>query len=186
MVLQRLHLAAVVAGLMLFSGCSGSTAERPATHQSEKPMVYEAVPSPTDDADAPNADNESKATIELRGCAFYREKRALKMEDEAALLSVLDDRRSFRPHSGDKKCEGFHPDFAVRWSVGGRRYVGLLAFACSEFLVYGPEGETRYDIPAETRERLKNLLSPDRHNQPPDAAAGTRADQDRAVPDSHS
>jgi hypothetical protein len=110
-------------------------------------------------------ENERKAkeTFDLHGYAFYREPLVLKAEDAEKLKALLADETQFSPFEGEKKCGGFHPDYAVEWTVEGQVYQCLICFGCFEVKMYGPGGETRLDI---SKAGLAGLLKPYRKNRP--------------------
>ena len=62
---------------------------------------------------------KTKPTIQLSGFKFYREPLGLKDEDVRTLRGLLGNSSTYRSYSGEKKCGGFHPDYAVEWSSNG-------------------------------------------------------------------
>jgi len=164
MLSKSLGWAAVVAGLGLF-GCSSSPREELTIRQAEMPTLYEGLPHPFHEA-ALLAAEKAKPTIDLHGFPFYRQSLALKSGDGEKLKAILEDADSYDPFLGEKKCGGFHPDFAVGWVVGGKQQVCLICFGCTEFKLYGPNGETRYDIASPVVDELKRMLASYRRNRP--------------------
>jgi hypothetical protein len=67
---------------------------------------------------------------------------------------------------GEKKCGGFHPDYAVEWSVGRDRYRALICFGCEEVKLFGPALESRNDLDRTAYKRLEELLKPYQKNRP--------------------
>jgi hypothetical protein len=104
--------------------------------------------------------------------AWLFETLALKSGDEEKLKAVLGDAGFYERFGGEKSCGGFHPDYAIVWSVEGNQYLCLMCFGCGEFRLYGPAGESYYDIAGEAQERLKILLASYRRNRPPHASFG--------------
>ncbi len=161
--------AAVLAvGLCLVvSGCSGPRPETTTLKQADRLVLYEGLPHPMYEHEALEAEKKAKPTVPLHGFPFYRETLDLKPGDEERLKAILGDRASFAVYSGEKKCGGFHPDYAVEWATRGQTYQALICLGCWEIKVYGPKGETIYDIRPDARDRLKPLLEPYRKNRPP-------------------
>jgi hypothetical protein len=115
---------------------------------------------------------KTKQTMQLSGFPFYREPLGLKDEDVGTLRRLLGDRSTYQSYSGEKKCGGFHPDYAVEWSSEGKVYRCLICFGCSEARFDGPQGQTSYDLRSEEhgrdqRMRVLDLLKAYRKNRPP-------------------
>ncbi len=153
-------------GLVL-SGCSGAPPETATLKQADRLVLYEGLPHQMYESQALAAEKKSKPTVTLHGFPFYRETLDLKPGDGARLEALLSDRHTFAPYSGEKKCGGFHPDYAVEWSAGGQTYHALICFGCFEAKVYGPKRGSIYDVGADVQKQFKDLLTPYRKNRPP-------------------
>lgn len=163
---RRMYIAAVLC-LISLSGCSTGSSEGLTIQAVDHLTLYEGLPHQFYEADKLDSEKKSKPTIDIHGFPFYRETLELKAEDEKSLRAELGSEKSYAPYSGEKKCGGFHPDYAVKWSVAKKTSVCLICFGCGEFRVYGPQGEQYFDISAGARERLQALLSPYVKNRPP-------------------
>jgi hypothetical protein len=163
----RLGSVSIAVALGLLCGCAGGTSEGLTIRQGEGITFYEGLPHQMYEPDALEAEKRAKPTIELHGFPFYRQTLALKPGDEEKVKAALGDAQSYETYSGDKKCGGFHPDYAVVWSVKGSTYACLICFGCGEFKMYGPSGEAYYDIATAAKERLKAILASYRQNRPP-------------------
>jgi hypothetical protein len=152
---------------LLGPGCSGPPPETRTLQSADRLVLYEGLPHPMYEPGALAAERKSKATVTLHGFPFYREPLELKSGDGERLKALLGDSRSFSPYSGEKKCGGFHPDYAVEWSAGGQVYQALICFGCFEAKIYGPGGGTTYDVGRDRQERFRELLEPYRRNRPP-------------------
>ncbi len=158
----------LVASLCLvLSGCSGPPPETTTLKNADRLVLYEGLPHQMYEAQALEAERKEKPIITLHGFPFYRETLDLKPGDDERLKALLSDRRSFSPYAGEKKCGGFHPDYAVEWSAGGRTYQALICFGCFEAKIYGPHGGTTYDVGSDVQNQFKGLLTPYRRNRPP-------------------
>ena len=163
----RPRTAAVVVFLgLLGPGCSGPP-EIATLNQADRLVLYEGLPHPYYEARSLEVERKSKPTVILHDFPFYREPLEWKPGDGERLKALLGDRSTFAPYSGEKRCGGFHPDYAVEWSAGGKVYQALICFGCFETKIYGPDGGTTYDLTQDVRERLKALLEPYRKNRPP-------------------
>jgi hypothetical protein len=166
---RRLPGAAVLIVLLglASSGCSGPPPEAATLTQAERLVLYEGLPHQMYEPKALDAERKAKPTVTFHGFPFYRETLELKPGDDNRLKALLSDPRSFSAYSGEKKCGGFHPDYAVEWSAGGQVYQALICFGCFEARIYGPAGGTTYDVGRDVQERFRTLLGPYRKNRPP-------------------
>jgi hypothetical protein len=169
---NRGDLAGVVVGLLLLgSGCNkshpGAEADRSpfaTVSRAEKLTLYEGLPHPGYEPKVVESERKTKETFDLHGYAFYREPLALTPVDAGKLKVILGDPARFAPFAGEKKCGGFHPDYAVEWAVDGQVYQCLFCFGCGEVKMYGPLGETRFDL-ADAKS-LRGVLMPYQKNRP--------------------
>ena len=143
MVSQGRGTAVIAMLLGLIPGCSSGPTESSTIRQAERLTLYEGLPHPMYEPTALAAEKKAKPTVELHGFPFYREALEVKAGDDEKLKALLADPRTLEPFSGEKRCGGFHPDYAVEWSVGGKIRSGLICFGCGEVMIYGPTGEVR-------------------------------------------
>jgi hypothetical protein len=158
----------VLAALLCVScGCGGGGADEAATiAQATRPVVFEGLPHPGYEPKVFQAEKAAKPTVEFGGYAFYRDQLDVTGADISVLKTVLGDRSSYKTFSGEKKCGGFHPDFAVEWYHQGAAYRALICFGCREVKVVGLSGEQTYDMADSVNGRLKAILKPYRKNRP--------------------
>ncbi len=172
MVSQGRGVAVIAVVLGFLPGCSGGPTESSTIRQADRLTLHEGLPHQMYESAALATEKKSKPTVNLHGFSFYRESLELKAGDDEELKALLGDPRTFEPFAGEKRCGGFHPDYAVEWSVGGKVHTVLICFGCGEVKLYGPTGETRYDIQQDVRKRLENVLKPYRKNRPPHDSFG--------------
>ncbi len=154
--------------LCLFgSGCSGPRPETTTLKQSARLVLYEGLPHQMYEHQALEAEKKAKSTVTLHEFPFYRETLELKPDDGERLKDLLGDPASFELYSGEKRCGGFHPDYAIEWSARGQMYQALVCLGCWEIKIYGPKGETLYDIRNDARNQLKPLLDSLHNSRPP-------------------
>jgi hypothetical protein len=160
-------LLGMVALGVIVTGCSGPPPAARTLAQAGRILLYEGLPHPMYEPRVLESEKKSKPTVDLHGFPFYRELLELKPGDVERLKALLGDPATFRPYSGEKKCGGFHPDYAVEWSAGDTVYRSLICFGCFEAKLYGPEGGTTYDVGRDVQDRFEALLQPYRKNRPP-------------------
>jgi hypothetical protein len=166
--------AVVLAAMLCLAatGCSGPRPESTTIDQAERLVLYEGLPHQMYEHEALEAEKKAKPTVTLHGFPFYRDTLALKPGDGERLKALLGDPASFSPYSGEKRCGGFHPDYAVEWSAKGQVYEALICFGCFEANIYGPKGGTTYDVAHDVQDRFKDLLAPYRKNRPSHTSFG--------------
>lgn len=161
-----LLLGMVILGVMV-TGCSGPPPEARTLAKADHLVLYEGLPHPMYETVALAREKREKPTVDLHGFPFYREPLELKPGDGERLRALLGDPATFSPYSGEKKCGGFHPDYAVEWSAGDKVYRALICFGCFEARIHGPGGEKTYDVGREVQDRFRAMLHPYRKNRPP-------------------
>lgn len=165
----RIHLLAIVIPVVSF-GC-GPTPPVAGIKSSDSLTLYEGLPHQFYEPEALEQEKK-KPTVQLAGFPFYREPLELKEADRHALKDLIGDPGSLKAYSGEKKCGGFHPDYAVEWTEAGKSFRYLICFGCSEARVITPAGDSVYDITPRASVRLKELLAPYRKNRPNTGTAG--------------
>ncbi len=146
--------------------------------RADRLTVYEGLPHPLYEEETFQDELKTKPTIQLSGFPFYRDPLDLKDEDIRTLRGLLGDRRTYSSYSGEKKCGGFHPDYAVEWSSERKVYRCLICFGCTEARFDGPQGESfLYDLRSvgygrHQRMRVLDVLKAYRKNRPPHESFG--------------
>lgn len=115
--------------------------------RAERITLFEGLPHQRFESERLAAEKKTKATIELHGYPFYEQPLELKAEHAEWLTELLSDATSLTPFVAEKRCGGFHPDYAVRWETEGQRYEALVCFGCAE-VKWHPQGGkmTRWDM----------------------------------------
>ena len=133
--------------------------------RADKVILHEGLPHPAEGKTFED-EKKTKKTVGIAGWLFYAEPLTPKGEDVKKLTELLKAETTFTAFSGVKKCGGFHPDYAVEWTVGKDHYNALICFGCHEAKVYGPEKAAYVDIRKEGYDALTKLLKPYRKNRP--------------------
>lgn len=163
---RKVALAATLA--ILLASAASCSRSRPslASPNPDRITLYEGLPHQLYES-AKLAQEKQKSTIEKGGFPFYRDPLALKDADARALGAILANAGTFQPFGGEKKCGGFHPDYALVASSNGEEVTYLICFGCGEVMVYGSgRSETRYDLDRDARTRLGDILKPYQKNRP--------------------
>ncbi|WZP00055.1 hypothetical protein EP7_001672 [Isosphaeraceae bacterium EP7] len=140
---------------------------------SNRLVVFEGLPHPMYEEATFEKELKSQQTIQISGFPFYLEPLDMKVEDLKALRDLLGNRNTYQAYSGEKKCGGFHPDYAVEWTFEGRVYRCLICFGCFEVRFIDPKGNERsYDLRQDRDGRtrksgLSDLLKTYRNHRPP-------------------
>ncbi|MFN0022131.1 MAG: hypothetical protein ACKVP0_28110 [Pirellulaceae bacterium] len=137
----------------LTSGCTSPVAAIP----EGTTVVYEGLPHTAYEGDLFESE-KNKPTAVLHGLYFYREYHTLSGKEAETLRTALSDASGFSPWSGEKKCGGFHADYAVAWKEDGKTFEVLICFGCGEVKRYGTGKEIREDMKKETSDEFNELL----------------------------
>ena len=164
--LRKVAFAATLAILLASAASCSRGKPSLASPNPEKITLYEGLPHQMYES-GKLAEEKTKPTVEKGGFPFYRDPLALKDADAKALGTILANPDTFEPFGGEKKCGGFHPDYALVASSKGEEFTYLICFGCGEVTVYGSgRSETRYDLGRDARTRLEELLKPYQKNRP--------------------
>lgn len=117
--------------------------------------VYEGLPHPAFERELLEQEKKKRHTM-LHGFPFYASKPPWG-DGDSELRGLLATER-FTPWSGEKKCGGFHPDYAVVVTHGAMSWTVLVCFGCSEVKVVGHD-ERRFDVSTSLVVELQNALS---------------------------
>jgi hypothetical protein len=142
------------------------TAFAEAVRRANGVVLYEGLPHQLFEKRLLEEERRTKAVVEWGGYPFYQEPLALSARDAQRLAEVLGDPAAYQPWKGEKLCGGFHPDYAVEWHVGARRYRALICLGCGEFMLSGGWGWSRFEMDRAAGEALVEFLPGYRKNRP--------------------
>jgi hypothetical protein len=137
-----------------------------AVGKAEKVILFEGLPHQNYERKLLEKELKSGKVVEINDFPFYKEPLTLTKDDASALSKLFSDSNTLPKFSGEKKCGGFHPDFAVEWHVGDDIYRALICFGCGEAKVFGPKIEKRHDLGRSAKSKLRNLLMGYGKNRP--------------------
>ncbi len=136
-----------------------------AVKSAERVTTFEGLPRPSSEGELYKQER-AKPVRELLGYPFYPGAIELKAEDVAEVRSHLAEPGNYDWFKEEKKCGGFHPDWAFEWTLGSDRYLALVCFGCSEIKLLGPTGESRHEFSKAAVRSLAKILQPYRKNRP--------------------
>jgi len=124
---------------------------------SDRIFVFEGLPHQMSEAKLLKAEKKRKDIIKIAGYPFYTPKIKVEGESLTALRTIISNSENYVQFRGEKRCGGFHPDYAVEWHDKDKLYSILFCYGCSEVLVVDGKLTYRYDF--EFTAELKKLLS---------------------------
>lgn len=118
--------------------------------------VLEGLPHQVWEKEALAAELKSKETVQVHDFPFYKKPLELTAQEVENLRLVFASTDTYAPHSGEKRCGGFHPDYALSWKSGTSAPIQILVcFGCNELRVVSEnQPAQRYDIGAVAGQKL--------------------------------
>lgn len=160
-----LLLAAIgLAVAFLFRGERGPRVFASAVRGAGEVVLHEGLPHPMWERELLQRERETKPVRELHGYPFYRETLPLREDEARKITETLAAPAMYAPFSGEKKCGGFHPDYAVEWRRGEDVHLALLCFGCEEVMLFGPGIESRHDL--RNAKAVQEVLASHHKNRP--------------------
>ena len=164
--------------LWFIAGCGGSPIQNGnesdftqyssiarAIGEAGEPVLHEGLPHPMFEAGHFERERKRDDIHEWNGHWFYNEKLPIDKKTAVELTKLVTENGTFVAFSGEKKCGGFHPDFALEWTDEGNQFACFLCFGCREAMLFSPQSVLRCDMTKSSAERLKTLLTV-RKNRP--------------------
>lgn len=142
--------------VILITSCMGGQKDHPkpdatknlrdTIKNSAQVCVFEGLPHPMFESELLKIEKKRKDATMVASYPFYTPK--VQVEEVAAskLKAIISDSSNYIQFSGEKRCGGFHPDYAVEWSDGDIRYSALFCYGCGEVLVVDGKNTYRYDF----------------------------------------
>jgi hypothetical protein len=139
-----------------------------AVKKADKVVVYEGLPHPlsekaTFEAEKNKANvvrpRKDKVKVEADAHPFYGPPREVREADAKALTALVTNPDVVKPFGGNKRCGGFHPDYAVEWRAGGEAYYVEVCYGCREVKVYGPKQSLYADLSPKGLDEFKKVLA---------------------------
>ena len=141
------------------SGVSRSVAMRESMQKTEEIYVYEGLPHQLFEGDKLAVESKRADVKKVGSYPFYNPPTLVEVKVVKSLKQWLTEETSFRKFSGEKKCGGFHPDYAVVWEGRKKDYAVLICFGCGEVIFTDGTTQLRYDLDVKAKDELKILLA---------------------------
>jgi len=133
--------------------------------KADKVVLFEGLPHQLFEGGLLAAELKKK-TVRFADYPFYAETLDLKDGDAKKLIATAGTKDTYRAFGGEKKCGGYHPDYAIEFHVGQAKYYALICFGCHETIVIGPKTTVRTDMSDAGHKGFEALLKGDRKNRP--------------------
>lgn len=134
--------------------------------QADKVVLFEGLPHQAWESELLKKELADKKTVQFANFPFYAETLELKNGDSKKLIATAGNADSYREFRGEKKCGGYHPDYAIEFHVGQEKYRVLVCFGCHEAIVTGPKATVRTDLGDDGYKAFETLLKGYRKNRP--------------------
>jgi hypothetical protein len=134
--------------------------------RSESMQVLEGLPHHFLERELLASERATKKIQELEGYPFYLEPLTLSDTDAREVSRIMRTWSTYKPFVSPAACGGFHPDYALEWSIGTDLYRVLICFNCDELLITGPELTSHNVLEWTAYEKLKKILTAYRKNRP--------------------
>lgn len=119
---------------------------RKSLSKADKIFVYEGLPHQMFEADLLKVEMKRKDTHKISGYPFYIPKVIAPEKIAKTLREVAVNDENYAVFSGEKRCGGFHPDYAISWLDNGKKYSILFCYGCHEALFVDGQKTYRYDF----------------------------------------
>lgn len=112
--------------------------------------IYRGLAHPV--ADKTNYERQVKkgGWVEFQGFKFHAEPVEMKAGTAEKVLEIYTRSASHEAQAVKTTCAGFHPDYALVWTKGGKQRVLQICYGCHEWKYFGPGGKVHTDIEDKT------------------------------------
>jgi hypothetical protein len=109
-------------------------------------FIHEGLPHQLFESDALKAEKKREDTTKLGVFPFYTPRIEVKGDLIGILKKIVAESDNYAEFAGEKRCGGFHPDYALSWTDGTKDYSILFCFGCVEALIVDGRKSYRYDF----------------------------------------
>lgn len=102
----------------------------------EKVTVFEGLPHQNQEMELYEQERTRVDETTISGFSFYPQPQDLKEKDLTAMRELMTDGNGLRPFLHLKRCGGFHPDYAIRFTKGEEHCDLLLCFGCGDARIF--------------------------------------------------
>ena len=118
--------------------------------------IYRGLAHPIGDTSRYKKQVKQGGWVEFEGFKFHAQPADLPAGTADKVLNLYKRSSSHEAQAVKTTCPGFHPDYALVWSKGGRQRVLQICYGCHEWKYFGPGGKIHTDI--EDKTYFKELL----------------------------
>ena len=108
--------------------------------------VYRGLAHPEAETELYDQQVAASGWVEYEGFKFFEKPVDVPRETIDKVLALYADSSSHQAWGPKDSCAGFHPDYVLVWSSGGKRRVLQLCYGCHEWKFFGPGGHLLTDI----------------------------------------
>ncbi len=118
---------------------------RESLEKADSLFIYEGLPH---QMDVGNFESEKKRDdlVKVASYLFYDPVVRVGKDVSISLKRIAANGNNYRRFSGEKKCGGFHPDYALSWKDRGEEYFILFCYGCGEAKIIHAKKIYRYDL----------------------------------------
>lgn len=127
--------------------------------------LAEGLPHPAKESDLFSLEAERRDTRLITGFFFYKDERKTDPATTEQLRLIVSDSANLTEWE-EKRCGGFHPDWALSWRRGLFRDHALICFSCHDIIYISGDYQLRYSLTPQAARRLKTILTPFHRNRP--------------------
>ena len=118
--------------------------------------VYRGLAHPVGDKANYERQVKKGGWVEFEGFKFHAQPVDVPADTAWKVLEIYNRSASHEAQAVKTTCDGFHPDYALVWTKGGKRRVLQICYGCHEWKYFGPGGKVHTDI--EDKTYFKELL----------------------------
>lgn len=140
---------------------------REGVRRADRAVLYEGLPHHNYEPELLKKEWGEKRTIDLGGFPFYERPLDWKGDTADRLAALVTDPLRLKDMgTAEKKCGGFHPDYAVVWEGDGGRALALVCLGCGDVLLIGP-ADSKGKKYAVSKSDMRNWFYGYREQRPP-------------------
>lgn len=118
--------------------------------------IYRGLAHPVGDKSRYEKQVKQGNWVEFEGFKFQKDPVNAPAGTADKVLDLYKRSASHEAQAVKTTCDGFHPDYALVWSKGGKQRVLQICYGCHEWKYFGPGGKVHTDI--EDKTYFKQLL----------------------------
>ncbi len=117
---------------------------------SDNVKIYKGLAHPVAEKSRYESQVKKGGWVEFEGFKFHAQPAELPAGTADKVLTLYKRSASHEAQAIKTTCAGFHPDYALVWSKGGKQRVLQICYGCHEWKYFGPGGKVHTDIEDKT------------------------------------